>query len=141
MAGGSWTTRHIVRDLPDAQREAYAQFHRSPAMMANVAVRNWRFLQKLGVTGARWFDGFGSYFQLRRVATCGTEPPTLDPDRPIVINLKVIYPSPGVPTEEQGHAGSGACVARRSGSAEWITGAQETRRDAGLLLISWPPVI
>lgn len=105
MAGGSWTTRHIVRDLADAQRDAYAQFYRSPAMMANVAVRNWRFLQKLGITGARWFDGFGSYFQVRRVASCGTEPPTLDPDRPIVINLKVIYPSPGLPTEEQGRRG------------------------------------
>jgi len=105
MAGGSWTTRHIVRDLADAQRDAYAQFYRSPAMMANVAVRNWRFLQKLGITGARWFDGFGSYFQVRRVASCGTEPPTMDPDRPIVINLKVIYPSPGLPTEEQGRRG------------------------------------
>jgi spermidine dehydrogenase len=30
MAGGSWTTRHIVRDLPAAQRDAYAQFYRSP---------------------------------------------------------------------------------------------------------------
>jgi spermidine dehydrogenase len=105
MAGGSWTTRHIVRDLADAQRDAYAQFYRSPAMMANVAVRNWRFLQKLGITGARWFEGFGSYFQVRRVASCGTEPPTMDPDRPIVINLKVIYPSPGLPTEEQGRRG------------------------------------
>ncbi len=105
MAAGSWTTRHIVDDLADAQRDAYAQFYRSPAMMANVAVRNWRFLQKLGITGARWFDGFGSYFQVRRVASCGTEPPTMDPDRPIVINLKVIYPSPGLPTEEQGRRG------------------------------------
>jgi spermidine dehydrogenase len=105
MAAGSWTTRHIVRDLADAQRDAYAQFYRSPAMMANVAVRNWRFLQKLGITGARWFGGFGSYFQVRRVASCGTEPPTMDPDRPIVINLKVIYPSPGLPTEEQGRRG------------------------------------
>jgi spermidine dehydrogenase len=111
MAGGSWTTRHIVRDLPDAQRDAYAQCHRSPAMIANVAVRNWRFLQKLGITGARWFDGFGSYFQVRRVATCGTESPALNPDHPIVINLKVIYPSPGLPTAEQGTRGRAVMLA------------------------------
>ncbi|HEY1264587.1 MAG TPA: NAD(P)-binding protein, partial [Terriglobales bacterium] len=43
MAGGSWTTKHIVRDLPQSHRDAYAQFHRSPCMMVNVALRNWRF--------------------------------------------------------------------------------------------------
>ncbi|MCU1296889.1 MAG: dependent oxidoreductase [Acidobacteriaceae bacterium] len=36
MAGGCWTTKHIVRDLPAAQREAYNQFYRSPCLMANV---------------------------------------------------------------------------------------------------------
>ena len=30
MAGGSWTTKHIVHDLPASHREAYAQFYRSP---------------------------------------------------------------------------------------------------------------
>jgi spermidine dehydrogenase len=53
VAGGSWTARHIITDLPAAQRQAYAQFYRSPCMMANVAVRNWRFLQKMGITGCR----------------------------------------------------------------------------------------
>jgi len=28
--GGSWTAMHIIRDLPQAHREAYAQFFRSP---------------------------------------------------------------------------------------------------------------
>ncbi|MFZ0884249.1 MAG: FAD/NAD(P)-binding protein, partial [Candidatus Acidiferrales bacterium] len=49
MAGGCWTTKHIVRDLPAAQRDAYGQFYRSPCMMANVALRNWRFLYKMGI--------------------------------------------------------------------------------------------
>src|SRR5215469_13105713 len=44
MAGGSWTTKHIVRDLADDRKQAYAQFYRSPCMLANIAVRNWRFL-------------------------------------------------------------------------------------------------
>ena len=105
MAGGSWTTKQIVRDLPSAQRDAYAQFYRSPAMIANVAVRHWRFLEKLGITGCRWFEGVGSYLQVRRVATCGADSPTMSPDQPIVLNLKVIYPFPGLPTEEQGRRG------------------------------------
>ena len=105
LAGGSWTSRNIVRDLGDAQRDAYSKFYRSPAMMANVALRNWRFLDKLGITGARWFEGVGSFFQVRRVPTLGTASPTISPDQPIVLNLKVIYPSPGLPTEQQGHVG------------------------------------
>jgi spermidine dehydrogenase len=40
MAGGIWTTKHIVRDLPSQHRVAYAQFYRSPSLMLNVAVRN-----------------------------------------------------------------------------------------------------
>jgi spermidine dehydrogenase len=105
MAGGSWTTRRIVRDLPEAQRQAYAQFYRSPAMMANVAVRNWKFLARLGISGCRWFEGVGSYLQVRKIALCGAASPTLSPEQPIVLNLKVVYPFPGLSTEEQGHRG------------------------------------
>ena len=73
MAGGSWTTKHIVRDLPTDRKEAYAQFYRSPCMIANVAVRNWRFLYKMGISGAQWYEGFGTYLQLRKLALCGTD--------------------------------------------------------------------
>jgi spermidine dehydrogenase len=111
VAGGSWTARHIVRDLPAAQREAYAQFHRSPAMMVNVAVRHWRFLEKLGISGCRWFEGVGSFMQMRHVATCGAAAPTIHPDQPAVITVKVIYPSPGLPTDEQGHRGRAEMLA------------------------------
>jgi len=45
--GGSWTTKHIMRDLPGGRRHAYEQFHRAPCLMANVAVRNWRFVHKI----------------------------------------------------------------------------------------------
>src|SRR5438874_6596989 len=44
MASGCWTTKHVVKDLPQSHAEAYAQFYRSPCMMVNVALRNWRFL-------------------------------------------------------------------------------------------------
>ena len=39
LAGGSWTSKHIVSDLPSDCREAYNQFNRSPCMLANVAAR------------------------------------------------------------------------------------------------------
>jgi spermidine dehydrogenase len=105
VAGGSWTAKHIVTDLPAAHRQAYAQFYRSPCMMANVAVRNWRFLQKMGITGCRWFEGVGNYMDVRRLATVGIDDATINPDSPIVLTVKVLYAYPGLSTEEQGHRG------------------------------------
>ena len=105
MAGGSWTTKHIVDDLPEAQRQAYSQFFRSPCLMANVAVRNWRFLHKMGITGCRWFEGVGNYMDVRRLAMVGIDDPTISPGSPIVLTLKVLYSTPGLSAEEQGRRG------------------------------------
>jgi spermidine dehydrogenase len=110
MAGGSWTTKHIVRDLPEDRRAAYAQFYRSPCMMANIAVRNWRFLYKMGIAGAQWFEGLGNYTQVRKLATCGADSPTISPDSPVVLTLKVLYSYPGHSTENQGHMGRGEMI-------------------------------
>jgi spermidine dehydrogenase len=105
MAGGCWTTKHIVKGLPETHRTAYAQFYRSPCMMANVAVRNWRFLYQMGMTGCRWFEGIGNYMEVRKLALTGIEESTIGPDSPIVLTLKVLYSYPGHATEEQGNQG------------------------------------
>ncbi len=106
MAGGSWTSKHIVKDLPQSYSQAYAAFYRSPCMMANVAVRNWRFLYNMGLSGCRWFDGaVGNYMEVRKLALTGDVDPTISPDSPIVLSMKVLYASPGLPTEEQGNRG------------------------------------
>jgi spermidine dehydrogenase len=105
VAGGSWTAKHIVKDLPAAYAEAYAQFHRSPCLMANVAVRNWRFLHELGITGCRWFDGFGTELSVYRRALIGDVDEAVSPDSPTVLTLKVLFQSPGLPTREQGVRG------------------------------------
>ena len=105
LAGGSWTTKHIVRDLPEAQRNAYSQFYRSPCMMANVAVRNWQFLYKMGISGCQWFEGVGNYTQVCRTSLTGLQDPTIGPDSPIVLSLKVLYSYPGMSTEQQGNRG------------------------------------
>ena len=105
MAGGCWTTKHIVKDLPETHRNAYAQFYRSPCMMVNVALRNWRFLYKMGMSGCRWFEGLGNYMEVCKVARTGVEDATITPDSPIVLSLKILYSYPGHTTEEQGHRG------------------------------------
>lgn len=105
MAGGCWTTKLVVRNLPANLREAYAQFYRSPCMMANVAVRNWRWLYKLGFSSAQWFEGLGSFTSVHKVPLFSGAPPTIGPDSPTVITLKVLFSHPGKPIEEQGNLG------------------------------------
>jgi spermidine dehydrogenase len=148
MAGGSWTTKHVVRDLPDDRKAAYAQFYRSPCMVANVAVRNWRFLYKMGVSGCQWFEGMGSYLQIRKLALCGADSPTIGPDSPVVLTIKVLYPHPGRTAEDQGHLGRAEMIStpfreyerqiRQQFTDMFAASGFDGRRDiAGIILNRW----
>jgi len=148
MAGGSWTSKHIVRDLPARHREAYAQFYRSPCLMANVAVRNWRFLYKMGMSGCRWFEGLGNYLSVRRMATLGSESLTISPDSPTVLTIKVLFAQPGLPIAEQGAHGRAKLLAtsfaqyerafRQQLAEMFAPGGFDPRRDiAGIILNRW----
>ncbi|HME11563.1 MAG TPA: hypothetical protein VKF79_01785, partial [Candidatus Acidoferrum sp.] len=148
MAGGSWTAKHIISDLPAVQRSAYEQFYRSPCMMANVALRNWRFLYKMGISGCRWFEGLGNYFDVRRMATVGIDDATIHPDSPVVLSVKVLYAYPGMATEDQGHRGRAEMLStsfreyeeriREQFVAMFAHAGFDDRRDiAGIVLNRW----
>jgi spermidine dehydrogenase len=148
MAGGSWTSKHVVRDLPSSHRDAYAQFYRSPCLMANVAVRNWRFLYKMGMSGCRWFEGLGNYLSVRKMATLGGESPTIGPDSPTVLTIKVLFAQPGLPVAEQGSRGRAQLLGTSFAQYErafreqlgdmFAPGGFDPRRDiAGIILNRW----
>jgi spermidine dehydrogenase len=148
MAGGSWTTKHIVADLPDSHRAAYAQFYRSPCLMANIAVRNWRFLYKMGLSGCRWFGGLGDYLSVRRQAKVGGIQPSLGPDSPTVLTIKVLFAQPGLPIAEQGSRGRAQLLGTSFAQYErafreqlgdmFAPGGFDPRRDiAGIILNRW----
>jgi spermidine dehydrogenase len=147
-AGGCWMTRHIVKDLPAAYREAYAQFHRAPCLMANVAVRNWRFLASLGIHECRWFEGIGNYVAVRKTAAMGPVAPTISPDSPVVLTIKILFSSPGHTLAEQVTRGRTELVGTsyrdyerrlRTQLVEMFGGSGfDPRRDvAGIILNRW----
>jgi spermidine dehydrogenase len=147
MAGGSWTTKHIVRDLPASHRDAYAQFYRSPCLMANVAVRNWQFLYKMGMSGCRWFGGLGNYLAIRKMATVGGSE-SFGPDSPTVLTIKVLFAQPGLPIGEQGSRGRTEMLGKSFAQYErafraqlgdmFAPGGFDPRRDiAGIILNRW----
>jgi spermidine dehydrogenase len=148
MAGGSWTTKHIVHDLPSSHRDAYATFYRSPCLMANIAVRNWRFLYKMGMSGCRWFGGLGDYLAVRKMALVGGQRETFGPDSPTVLTIKVLFAKPGLPIGEQGSRGRAELLGTSFAQYErtlreqlgdmFAPGGFDPRRDiAGVILNRW----
>ena len=148
MAGGCWSTKRVIRDLPAAHRHAYDQFFRSPCMMANVALRNWRFLYKLGISGCQWFEGLGSFTAIRKLPTFSTDSKTIGPDSPVVLTLKVLFPRYGAPLQQQGDLGRAQLLTTpfreyerqiRAHLTEMFSasGFDATRDIAGIVLNRW----
>jgi spermidine dehydrogenase len=146
---GSWVARRIIGDLPDAHGAALGRYMYSPILMASVALRNWRFLDKLGFSAARWFDGTGFYCNVRKPITLGGDRPApFHPDKPIVMTLYAPFPRPELPLEAQGASARGELYATSFADYEraivgqlqqmFGSGGFDARRDiAGIVLNRW----
>jgi len=95
MAGGQWMNRHVVRDAPESLTHAMGQFHHAPILTLNVAVKHWRFMEKLGISCARWFDreGFGWYTGLRAPMLIDGKHMPLDPSKPTMLTFYIPFTS------------------------------------------------
>jgi spermidine dehydrogenase len=107
MASGGWINKHIISDLPQAYKNAYDQFNHAPMLVANVALTNWRFLKKLGITAYQWSGGFGFHTNIRKPMHIGNYKPDLDPDKPITLTFYVSFEktNQGLSAKEQSRLG------------------------------------
>jgi spermidine dehydrogenase len=148
MASGGWVNRHVIRDLPDAYHQAYAAFVHSPVLVANVALTNWRFLQRLGIAAAIWSGGFGFTCNIRRPMVVGGQSQPLHPDEPIVLTFYAPIFKPGLPAKQQGIAGRAELLGtsftgyerqiREQMTEMFSTGGFDPVRDiAGIILNRW----
>jgi spermidine dehydrogenase len=102
VAGQQHLNKRIVADLPAPLKTAMDAFMHAPICTVNVALRNWKFLEKLGISAVRWFNDFGWFFSLRRqMIIDGREPMPLDPAKPVVITMYNSFCLPGLPVAEQ----------------------------------------
>ena len=77
MASGGWVNKHVDRRICRRRSSTRtATFQYAPALIVNVALTNWRFMHKLGITAARWFDdaGVGFVANIRRQMAVGGLP-------------------------------------------------------------------
>lgn len=100
-AGQQHANRRICHDISPEYREAMNAFQHAPMLVINVALRNWRFLDKLGVSGVRWFNGLGWWTSLRRnLVVDGHEPQPLDPNKPVIMTQYVPFLMSDMPVNE-----------------------------------------
>ncbi len=108
MATGGWINKYVVHDMPQDVRDAYAQFVHAPFMVANVALTNWRFLYRLGITAAIWDHGeqdFGYTCNIRNPMQVGSYQPPLDPGQPTILSFYTPFHRPGLPARTQATQG------------------------------------
>ena len=150
MATGGWVNKHVVAGLPQEMRDAFGQFAYAPALIVNVALRNWRFMHRLGIGAARWFDdrGVGFVANLRQQMQVGGYTAPNDPSRPTVLTFYMGLYSPGKTASEQGSLGRAALLGksfadyereiRQQLTHQFSASGFDARRDiAGLVLNRW----
>ena len=105
MATGGWVSRSIVQDLPENIESSYRQFNHAPVLVVNVALNNWKFLEKLGFAAARWYDGFGFFGSIRSPMKVGNKTAPYDPSEPMVMTFYVPFYTRGQSIKAQGAIG------------------------------------
>jgi spermidine dehydrogenase len=105
MATPQQVNRHVCRDVSAEYREAMGTFHHAPVLVVNVGVRHWRFLDKLGISGARWFGDFGWHTGIHKnIQVDGKDIMPCDPNKPVVMETYVPFPLRGMPFPQQATA-------------------------------------
>jgi spermidine dehydrogenase len=150
MASGGWVNRRVLADAPAEILAAYGEFAYAPALVINVALTNWRFMERLGITAARWFDddGLGFVANLRRPMVVGGRAEPFDPDRPAMLTFYMGLYTPGRSAAEQGVANRTQLYATPYATYERTLRTQlarqfgahgfDPRRDvAGIILNRW----
>ncbi|WEK00224.1 MAG: FAD-dependent oxidoreductase [Candidatus Sphingomonas phytovorans] len=101
-ATGGWVTRRIVRDLTPEFTQAFGDLRYGPVMVVNVAVRNWRWLAKLGLPAVRSFSGLFWHVTARRNFALGSDARTLTPDSPLMLTFYIPVLARGQDPDVQG---------------------------------------
>ena len=94
---------YLVPELPSLQREALAYGVKGPLVYTNVALRNWRAFQKLGIQRVSSQTMFFQDVSLAECVGIGEVVPPTSPDEPIVVAMNKYMAAPGLPTKRDQH--------------------------------------
>ena len=93
MAGGQWINKQVVRDAPTTLTDAMNTFQHAPMLVVNVAVRQWRFMEQLGITSARWLGPRTWFTNIRAPMSHNGRHMPFNPDKPTILTFYVPFTS------------------------------------------------
>ncbi len=95
----------LAPELPERQRAALVFGVKTPLVYTNVLLRDWRFLEKVGVSHLYSPAGYHSLAFLDFPVSVGQYQHSRSPEEPILMHLVRVPASPGLPRREQHRAG------------------------------------
>lgn len=101
-ATGGWISRRMVRDFTPQLEQAFSGLRYGPVLTVNVAVRNWRWLEKLGLPAVRTFSGLFWHVTARRNFALGSDNRTVTPDSPMMLTFYIPVLARGEDPDMQG---------------------------------------
>ncbi len=145
---------YLCPELPEAQKTALHNAVRLPLVVVNVAVRNWRAFQKLGVSGVNCPGMFsGTITPIIKPSFGGSNPVPKSPDDPIILFMnmhprELTMPGSGLPPRDRWRAARAQLQAipfetferniRRQLDRVLSPGGFDVRRDiAGITINRW----
>ncbi len=143
------TIPYMVPELPAKQKEALAEQVKGPIVYTNVALRNWKAFQKLGVASINASSTYHPSWALTEAASLGDLVHAQTPEEPIALHLTKVYSSPGKPRKDQHRIGRAELLGTpfekfertiREQSARMLgPGGFDPARDiAGITVNRWP---
>jgi spermidine dehydrogenase len=120
---------HICPELPEEQKAALHTAVKTPLIYANVAIRNWRALLRLGVASIHAPGGYFVDVELNECVAMGRYATPTHPDQPTVLRLQRTPCAPGLPEHEQNRIGRAEILATSFERYE-----QEIRAQLGRML-------
>ena len=102
-ATGAWIGKRILADAPTELLQAMASYTHAPMLTVNIAVRNWNFFANQGISSAQWFQGFGSWLNVRTPMRIGSYDEPAHPNLPAVLTMYISWEKPdsGLPAFTQ----------------------------------------
>lgn len=106
MATPQMVNRNTVFDLPSEYVNAMGEFNHAPILKVNVALRNWKFIEKAGISAFKWWGHFPAYGAVLRDMIIDGAASPCDPSKPTVIPLYIPACATlrGMPLREQAFA-------------------------------------
>ncbi|MFT3967567.1 MAG: NAD(P)/FAD-dependent oxidoreductase [Sphingobium sp.] len=96
---------YMMPELPKAQKEALAYGVKGPLVYTNVALRNWRSFEKLGISGVQSPTMFHEGVELTEAASLGGLKHPTSPNEPVALHISKTMAVPGLPRRDQHRAG------------------------------------